>query len=102
MEIGLLFLIAFGIVGSVEARVRALLKRHERQLDAAREDLARIERKLDGLLRHGGASQVWPSGSGRWSLEHGDEIELYSLHKKGEGENGKRDWTATLKCKAVK
>ena len=46
MEIGLLILIAFGIVGSVEARVRALLKRHERQLDAAREDLARIERKL--------------------------------------------------------
>ena len=52
--------------------------------------------------RHDGASQILPSGSGRWSLEHGYEIELYSLHKKGEGEIGKRDWTATLKCKAVK
>lgn len=54
MEIVLMFLIAFGIVGSVEARMRSLLKQHERQLDAAREDLARVERKLDGLLRHSG------------------------------------------------
>src|SRR5947209_4392382 len=45
VEIVLMFLIAFGIVGSVEARMRILLKRHERQLDAAREDLARVERK---------------------------------------------------------
>jgi hypothetical protein len=56
MEIVLMFLIAFGIVGSVEARMRALLRRHERHLDAAREDLARVERKLDGLLRHSGLS----------------------------------------------
>jgi hypothetical protein len=54
MEIVLMFLIAFGIVGSVEARMRVLLRRHERQLDAAREDLARVERKLDGLLRQSG------------------------------------------------
>ncbi len=63
MEIGLLILIAFGIVGSVEARVRALLKRHERQLDAAREDLARIERKLDGLIRHGGLDGTPPAAA---------------------------------------
>ena len=58
-----MFLIAFGIVGSVEARMRILLKRHERQLDAAREDLARVERKLDGLLRHSGLSGTQPADS---------------------------------------
>jgi hypothetical protein len=62
MEIVLMFLLAFGIVGSVEARVRSLLKRHEQQLKAAREDLARVEGKLDGLLRHSGLYGTQPTG----------------------------------------
>ena len=33
MEIFFMFLIAFGIVGSVEARVRSILKTHEKQLE---------------------------------------------------------------------
>ncbi len=49
-----LILLGFGIVGSIEARVRSLLKSHERKLDGLREDVARIERKLDDLLRHSG------------------------------------------------
>ena len=53
--------------------------------------------------RHDGASQHAPGHSSwRWSLEDGNEIPLYSIYKKGEGENGKPEWTATLKCKAVK
>jgi len=63
VEIVLMFLIAFAIVGSVEARMRALLRRHERQLDAAREDLARVEQKLDGLLRHSGLYGTQPSSA---------------------------------------
>lgn len=61
VEIVLMFLLAFGIVGSVEARMRTLLKRHERQLDAVREDLARVERKLDGLLKHSGLHGTQPA-----------------------------------------
>jgi len=50
MEILLMILIAFGIVGSVEARVRSILKTHEHKLDMLRGEIARCEKKLDSLL----------------------------------------------------
>jgi len=49
-----MFLIAFGIVGSVEARVRSILKTHEKQLELLRADIARCEQKLDRLSGSGG------------------------------------------------
>jgi hypothetical protein len=49
MEIFFMLLIAFGIVGSVEARVRSILKTHEKQLELLRADIARCEQKLDRL-----------------------------------------------------
>ncbi len=54
MEYVLMFLIAFGIVGSVESRVRSILKTHERQLSSAQAELAECNRKLDLLLRKHG------------------------------------------------
>lgn len=60
LQIVLMFLIAFGIVGSIEARMRYLLQRHERRLDAVRDELARVDRKLDRLLRHEGLSDRGP------------------------------------------
>ena len=56
MEIFLMFLIAFGIVGSLEARFRPLIKQHEQQLKSLREDIARCETKLDRLLPQSGQS----------------------------------------------
>ena len=47
-------LLGFAIVGSVEARMRKLLRPHEARLAQLQEGLARVERKLDGLLRHSG------------------------------------------------
>ncbi len=62
LQLVLMFLIAFGIVGSVEARMRSLLGRHERRLDALRDDLDRVERKLDRLMRHEGLDSRSSSG----------------------------------------
>lgn len=45
-----MFLIAFGIVGSIEARVRSLLKSPQEQLERLRLALARCEQKLDRLV----------------------------------------------------
>ncbi len=53
----LVFLIAFGIVGSVEARVRSILKTHERQLALLRSDIARCEKKLDQIAGSGLSSE---------------------------------------------
>ena len=51
MEYVVMFLIAFGIVGSVEARVRAILRLHARRLDSVHEELAKCNKKLDLLLQ---------------------------------------------------
>ena len=56
MEIALMILLAFGIVGSLEARLRPLLKQHEQQLDSLRRDIAQCETKLDRLLPQSGQS----------------------------------------------
>lgn len=50
MEWVFAILIAFGIVGSVEARVRALMRIHEIKLDRICDQLERCESKLDKLL----------------------------------------------------
>jgi hypothetical protein len=50
MEYVIMILIAFGIVGSIDARVRVILKAHEHRLDSVYEELDRCNRKLDLLL----------------------------------------------------
>jgi hypothetical protein len=56
MYIAFGILLGFAIVGSAEARLRKLFRPHEASLACLQMDLARVERKLDDLLRHGGLS----------------------------------------------
>ncbi len=52
------FLLGFAIVGSIEARMRKLLRPSQDRLAGLREDLERIEDKLELLLRHNGLSKA--------------------------------------------
>ena len=56
MDIVVLFLISFGIVGSIEARMRVILARRDHQLDVVEEMLIACNKKLDRLLIEGDSS----------------------------------------------
>ena len=62
-------LLGFAIVGSIEARLRKLLRSHETRLARFQDDLARVEWKLDSLLQHSGrdgtqSADATPGGAG--------------------------------------
>jgi hypothetical protein len=52
--------LGFAVVGSVEARMRRLLRPHDARLAQLQGDLLRVERKLDDLSRHSGLHGTEP------------------------------------------
>jgi len=73
MYIAFGLLLGFAIVGSIEARLRKLLRPHEASLAHLLENLARVERKLDGLLRQSGLSGTRPADEVSGNAGSGEE-----------------------------
>lgn len=51
MDVLILILVGFGIVGSIESRIRPLLKNQEFEIRQLRSSLEVLEQKLDRILR---------------------------------------------------
>ncbi|MBD3673030.1 MAG: hypothetical protein HUJ26_05845 [Planctomycetaceae bacterium] len=50
MDIIILILVGFGIVGSIESRIRPLLKNQEFELRQLKTSVERLEQKLETIL----------------------------------------------------
>lgn len=51
MDVLILILVGFGIVGSIESRIRPLLKNQDFEIRQLRNSLEVLEQKLDRILR---------------------------------------------------